>query len=126
MNDKARIALAEAMDVPQWEAFIDPGNNPGMVELPDPFTDANDDYAVLEWALEQSSDFVERFRQALWTTWEQRSHLVDLTWASWNYLKGDYARAACKVLGIKIVPTKPIPPENETFKGGQLPPKVRD
>ena len=46
-----RITLAEAMDLPVWHAYISPGEHPEEINLPDPFTDANDDHAILEWAL---------------------------------------------------------------------------
>lgn len=54
----------------------------------DPFTDANNDYAVLEWMRE---NHLEEFQNVLDG---QRA---------WHYKIGDYARAACKVLGIEYV-----------------------
>ena len=58
-----------------------------------PFTDANDDYAVLEWAKTQSAQFQHDFQCAL-------AELTTNTWFrahSWNYQIGYYARAALKV-----------------------------
>ena len=65
-------------------------------EPPDPFTDANDDYAVLEW---MRSDYRwGQFKEALI---ELRK--IDVPWHgsqyTWNYKVGDYARAALTVLG---------------------------
>jgi len=84
MTDKhKRIMLAEAMD-------IDPHGD-GMVfgkrwEF-DPFTDANDDYAVLEW-MRKSND-----------TWvEIEQHLETTVGDPVEYQIGDYARAAIAVL----------------------------
>lgn len=51
MND--RIRLAEAMGVPEWEAYCHPAKNPGNVTLPDPFTDANDCEAVIRFMAEK-------------------------------------------------------------------------
>ena len=53
---------------------------------PDPFTDANDDYAVLEWMRNNPA----RFNDA---ECETENH----GWA-WKYKIGDYARAALKVI----------------------------
>ena len=82
MNDKARIALAEAMgrssllrlDGEEWS----------------PFADANDDYAVLEWI--RKGDYRDDFRERI---------IYDLIRPQ-EYQIGDYARTACAVLGIEI------------------------
>ena len=50
----------------------------------DPFTDANDDYAVLDWMRETKIDH---------TVLTEIEH----EW-SMDYQIGDYARAACKVI----------------------------
>ncbi len=67
-----------------------------VIDLPfDPRTDANDDYAVLEWAKTQDADFQYKFQMAL-------HDLTTDKWfsgSSWNYTIGDYARAALKVIG---------------------------
>jgi len=81
VND--RIKLAEAMQIPYR-------SNPGgtlYVGVPDPFTDANDDYAVLGWARKEWGD--------------QYDNWIDFTYAlsgDGNYKIGDYARAALKVI----------------------------
>ena len=55
----------------------------------DPFTDANDDYAVLEWMR----------KEATWTVGDMTDKFCDqLEWPCWEYQIGDYARAALKVL----------------------------
>lgn len=51
----------------------------------DPFNDANNDYAVLKWMRAQGDKYHFKFEATIWT-----------------YQIGDYARAACKVLGIKV------------------------
>ena len=87
-----RIKVAEAMGGPTWEAYIDPGKHPECIDLPDPFTDANDDYAVLEWVRNQVPTNNNGIKWA--------SH--DLGWWFYKHLKdnpaeyeiGDYARAA--------------------------------
>lgn len=86
MND--RIKLAEAMD---WYINGNRWENKHLGEerhtCPDPFTDANDDYSVLEWARtrwdKSGADWCE-----FW---------FDLNHAG-SYQIGDYARAALKVL----------------------------
>ena len=94
MNDQ--IKLAEAMG---WGIGCDThseqpiGVPPGdrrpygqgnLTTMPDPFTDANDDYAVLEWM---------NTKDELWAKglWEAIPHIND-------YKIGDYARAALKVI----------------------------
>ncbi len=94
MNE-ARIKLAEAMgwkplggewdlkgDRPAWEG---PDIIGDFDDLPDPFTDANDDYAVLKWMLVKTPD---------------ASHGRIYLGNKWDYKIGDYARAACKVLDV--------------------------
>ena len=90
MND--RIKLAEAMG---W-IKVGPlsgdysGNPPGTSgwpsPIPDPFTNANDDYAVLEWMRKDGPN-------------EAMDHF--LFWHPQDYQVGDYARAALKVLENK-------------------------
>ena len=92
MND--RIKLAEAMgwthdeiDENCWHSPDDDPKGPwtDTAYLPDPFTDANDDYAVLEWLRSDQSLFdTRRF-------WEYLPGFRD-------YKIGDYARAALKVI----------------------------
>jgi len=84
MSDEDRIKLAEAM-----------GRNPGMyapnfdTPIFSPFTDANDDYAVLEWIK----------NGATWTVGDFSDRVCDeLRWECWEYKVGDFARAALKVL----------------------------
>ena len=103
MND--RIKLAEAMgwtripgkiniagdniNPPLWR---DPsGNAPYPASaLPNPYSDANDDYAVLEWMRGQDKDTFTNF------AFRCNIHWMD----DWTllYQIGDYARAALKVL----------------------------
>lgn len=88
-----RTKLAEAMG---WTRFYvsdltgaqfgrPPNSRSGKV-LPDPFTDANDDYAVLQWAIRKLD--TDKFI----------STLADIAPYFHKYQKGDYARAALKVL----------------------------
>ena len=71
-------------------------------DVPDPFTDANDDYKVLEWIrnadrLDFTDDQYGRFLRAMsdkvWVP-----HRVPYNDQWWNYKIGDYARAALKVI----------------------------
>ncbi len=65
-------------------------------ELPDPFTDANDDYLVLEWFRSQAEDAKAKgkpYPNELWEMSEQMNKGNRLT-----YQIGDYARAALKVI----------------------------
>ena len=52
-------------------------------QIPDPFTDANDDYAVLEWMRERGIE--------AWQIVEECEYCI-------HYKIGDYARAALKVI----------------------------
>ena len=56
------------------------------IKLPDPFTDANDDYAVLEWMRENHRVEMRRAYNDLGTSYQ------------WNYKIGNNARAALKVI----------------------------
>ena len=101
-NIEKRIKLAEAMG---WHGFYKSvlyghpcgyeqdkpveshsftGNPTGRI-LPDPFTDANDDYAVLEWM--RQGEFVKQKQFELFLHDEPSF-----------YVLGDYARAALKVI----------------------------
>ena len=98
MND--RIKLAEAMDTTRlimamgWTPAEDHSNNPewrsmwfspegsGPQPRPNPYKDANFDYAVLEWAYGQGEVFALKFAK----------HLKNI----WRYQIGDYARSALK------------------------------
>ena len=101
-----RIKLAEAMG---WHQFNDHWQPPSISPeecqrlhdgryhinwaaygLPDPFTDANDDYAVLEWmrSLGLNDSSVVKMDDAYNALPEKGLYKV-----------GDYARAALKVIG---------------------------
>ena len=108
MND--RIKLAKAMGwkferrdadepvgmtpyITKWvnPAGQDDGWTPRDAELMfDPFTDANDDYAVLEWYREKYQD---RLMQDVFS-----EELLYSEWGMPAYKIGDYARAALKVI----------------------------
>ena len=89
MNDQEkRIKLALLMGWKYQEAYHCWTKPDGSL-LPrefDPFTDANDDYAVLEWV---------RTQDELWT--DVHDYLCNVSNIS-NYKIGDYARAALKVI----------------------------
>ena len=77
-DTEIRIALAEAMGIDPEIAW----------DVVDPLTDANDDYAVLEWMRENSPLL---FTPSFWREFNQ-AHLMSV------YTPGDYARAAYKVV----------------------------
>ena len=79
MND--RIKLAEAMNIPVPEEIPMADGWTSIVQF-DPFTDANDDYAVLEWMRYNDPNFPTR----------------TLRGSVYMYEIGDYARAALKAL----------------------------
>ena len=79
MND--RIKLAEAMKLPAIESVKKHGMHVGWF---DPFTDANDDYLVLEWMRETES---------VYCAYDEIEHEWSL-----DYQIGEYARAALKVI----------------------------
>jgi hypothetical protein len=97
MND--RIRLAEAMGWKRLDHTPDRWFNDAPEHrqeecrhteyLPDPLTDANDDYAVLEWVRTDAIDW-DAFVKALPT--QNLWHFVQ------EYKIGDYARAALRVL----------------------------
>jgi len=108
--DKARIALAKAMGIHEGvpgasnTAWFGPDNKFVKRTLPNPFTDANDDYAVLEWMRRlDHGAFNETTRHDLeqWDIYCEA--LCDTAEHSWEYNIGDYARAACKVLDIPLI-----------------------
>ena len=95
-----RIKLAEAMgwkrlggewdlkgDPPAWEG---PNTIDGFDDLPDPFTDANDDYAVLEHYRNKTKPGGGTYKSDI--------HSLIEWMRSVDYQIGDYARAALKVI----------------------------
>ena len=108
---ETRIKLAEAMgwiwqqtvDMPtdypigQWltpEGWTERGDKAELT--PNPFKDANDDYAYLEWMREQPSDKWLIFCVHLKSQLQDRGE--DLEYIATAYVVGDYARAALKVI----------------------------
>lgn len=92
---KYRIKLAEAIGGPIWEAYIDPSKHPECVDLPDPFTDANDDYAVLEWFRSgHRNDGPQNVTRQQFVDFDRA--LEDAPEYSCDYEVGDFARAALK------------------------------
>ena len=101
MTDEAmqnqRIKLAEAVYPDLWvgDKWLSMKNADGsrgfnIRLLPDPENDANDDYAVLEWAKTQGDEF--------WLAFREYFTDVRADWNIWNYEKGLFARAALKVI----------------------------
>ena len=91
--DDDRIRLAEAMGWEQTDAagvgsvWRSPDNE--VMPLPDPFTDANDDYAVLEWAIKNLDP--DAYFRAMTDVVGSYCYLHE-------YRIGYFARAALKVL----------------------------
>ena len=83
-----RIKLAEAMGAKCVDGIWHWKGSTWNELLFDPLTDANDDYAVLEWMR------AEVRREGI--SWLNGCGLLSL--AAHNYQIGDYARAALKVL----------------------------
>ena len=104
MND--RIKLAEAMG---WTRSTigteycwrhEDGRVIGM--CPDPFTDANDDFGVLEWMRQFDLDIYipgDKDNEGAFNKWEGFTMaLYECGKDTWEYKIGDYARAALKVI----------------------------
>jgi len=92
-NQQQRERLALAMGS-EWVEILDNGNfvskkRPYNGTPWNPETDANDDYAVLEW-MRSGNDF-NAFSDALDVKWPKNK-------PAWAYQIGDYVRAALKVL----------------------------
>jgi len=107
-----RIKLAEAMG---WSSTCDPNGNvywsapPAKYpesycfdtdELPDPFTDANDDYAVLEWmrVTYNTYEYLMEHQGDKWVNFITALDGSGDEGHSCCYQIGDYARAALKVI----------------------------
>lgn len=102
-NDKARIRLAEAVKprsirdyyVQDGAVILDMPNGTSKRWAPD--TDANDDYAVLDWARSgHRNDAPQNWTQEEFVKFDRA--LEDAPHYSCDYEIGDYARAALKVL----------------------------
>ena len=123
MVNKDRIRLAEAMGwewdttirgrrgyPDDWPVWIKPNGDRWFspADMPDPFTDANDDYAVLKWMRPDEGVHIGYADgSSNWSLWSDfKDHLYELIttrtgnrrFAPWDYQIGDYARAALKVL----------------------------
>ena len=81
ITDEERIQLAEAMNLPAVASAKKHGIHAGWFN---PFTNANDDYKVLEWI--RSQHFVTYL-----TAYLEHEYTQD-------YKIGDYARACLKVI----------------------------
>ena len=117
MTDKDRIRLAEAMGWKRIPRILDPNESPMVARtgepeiitewqdpkdkrmwgyLPfNPFTNANDDYAVLEWMrtemlMHDAGCTFDGFKFILHGLNNEKRHV--------DYQIGDYARAALKVI----------------------------
>ena len=105
--DETRIKLAEAMGWTKAKPYRDgiyglpPGARAGddalwlefCLNIPNPETDANDDYAVLEWMQNDENKLAADH----WGEFQN-----EMNFGVWEYRVGDIARAACKVLGIPL------------------------
>ncbi len=109
MND--RILLAEFCGyVPTYdnkaglreEWYAPDGRIVTLDQLPDPETDANDDYAVLEKMREQKRDMFANFYWSLQKAAKNRDYANPgarrFAMAATQYQIGDYARAALKII----------------------------
>ncbi len=87
MNDEIKLAKALEIGITRSSdgRVISRESNPSFY----PFTDANDDYAVLEW-MRQKTEFHKPT--------EDRFSIHQYLPTAWNYQIGDYARAALRVI----------------------------
>ena len=97
----ARIKLAEAMELKLYLHEDDCTDilvqkEDFSYQKFDPFTDANDDFAVLEWMRKRKEDFANPEWGADWGKFSRA--LGHNCW----YEIGDYARAACKGMEIDL------------------------
>ena len=99
VSNQYQIKLAEAMGWTEtkYHRWLSPAREMRCDFPPDPFTDANDDYAVLEWMRDKPRYLHNEADEIEWCTFS-----CELPNDSWSYQIGDYARAALKVL----VPTE--------------------
>ncbi len=86
---------------PTQQGWLSPSGT--VRALPDPFTDANDDYAVLEWMRAVTEIPADNFTPEDWQRWLEFQAALSSDTNSKSGLKGDYqigdyARAALKVL----------------------------
>jgi hypothetical protein len=92
-----RIRLAEAMELDLTIEWQDAAGHWHESERQfDPFTDANDDYACLEWMRIHCGvepDYAWAEKQSMWNEFS-----CELDDGGGAYQIGDYARAALKVL----------------------------
>lgn len=110
MNDTDRIKIADAMgwifpEGPmEWACppnHPDPPGKGNLTVIPDPYTDANEDYSVLEWMRIRTRFFISdgpvdradnvKGREE-WILFRSGLHPPEL------YNVGDYAKAALKVI----------------------------
>lgn len=97
-NTEACVQLAEAVGWHKNECghWTD-GSPKTFASLPfNPFEDANDDYAVLEWAWWQLQ--CEIWNNQQWETFKDYWREDRVDWNVWNYTRGQFARAALKVI----------------------------
>lgn len=102
MNNKARVKLAKVMGYVgehmkgiggEAISWTDPDGKI-VTNIPNPEHDANDDVAVLEWARENLDD--EEYAVAMIAVIEEQG--ADINSSFPMYLKGNYARAVCKLI----------------------------
>jgi hypothetical protein len=91
MNDRIKLAEAMGWKRSTWfcqDCFFRSDGRLTIVnssDFFDPFTDANDDYAVLRWIVGDDKPF-------------NMEVIYSLEWNVWEYKVGDYARAALEVI----------------------------
>ena len=90
MDDRIKLAEAMALDVEALK-IADSWGNPYF----DPFTDANDDYAVLEWARTNPEGFGVCYK-GKWMGFTTFMHMNEQE--GHQYHIGDYAKTALTVL----------------------------
>ena len=91
VTDQDRIRLAKAMGIDPNGGYVSADHAREYGVIFDPLTDANDDYAVLEWAIEEYGG--EKMEKAL-----RHVGMADL----WAYEVGTWSQATLAIMNGEI------------------------
>ena len=96
-QDELRLAEAMGWERTKYDRWLSPDRKMCCDFPPDPFTDANDDYAVLEWMREKCGVYLPDVGYTREQAQEFKAFGEQLDDCE-LYEIGDYARAALKVV----------------------------